>query len=156
VRVLADNSEKIIPNLKFLTSDVTTYTGSDRRISRSLKVGASYSCDPQAVIELLLQVAQQHPQVLKTPAPVAYFVNFGASSLEFELRFWLSDPIGGTRVVSELSCAIWQTFAAHNIDIPFPQGQSIASTDEPPIAAAGDTAVDSQPEANLPLQSRHN
>jgi small-conductance mechanosensitive channel len=129
VRVLTDNSEKIIPNQKFLTSDVTTYTGSDRRVSRSLKVGASYKCDPQTVIALLLQVAQQHPQVLQTPAPVAYFVNFGASSLEFELRFWLSDPIGATRVVSELGCAIWQTLAAHNIDIPFPQGQSITSPD---------------------------
>lgn len=121
VRVLGDNSEKIIPNQTFFTSEVTTYTGSDRLIYRSLQVGASYSSDPKYVIEILLRVAEQHPLVLNDPPPISRFINFGDSSLNFELKFCIDNPLNGATVTSELGCAIWQAFAEHGIEIPFPQ-----------------------------------
>jgi len=121
VQTLRDNSEQIIPNQTFFTQNVTTLTGSNRLVYRSLTVGASYACDPRQVIEVLLQVADQHPRVLKVPDPTAFFVSFGDSSLNFELKFCLDDPLTGKRTISELSCRIWKAFAEAGIDIPFPQ-----------------------------------
>jgi potassium efflux system protein len=121
VQVMRDHSEEIIPNQTFFTQNVTTFTGSDRLVCRSLKVGASYKCDPQKVRDILLQVANQHPMVLKAPFPSAFFISFGESSLDFELKFWLDDPLIGKTITSELGCAIWQAFAENGIEIPFPQ-----------------------------------
>ncbi|MGK7871860.1 MAG: mechanosensitive ion channel family protein [Xenococcaceae cyanobacterium] len=121
VQVTRDNSKKIIPNQLFFTEEITTYTGSDHLVYRSLSVGASYECDPQKVLDILLQVARQHPKVLKDPAPRAFFVGFGSSSLDFELKFWLDDPLIGKTVTSEVGCAVWQAFAENHIEIPYPQ-----------------------------------
>ena len=121
VQVIRDNSEKIIPNQLFFTEEVTTDTGSDRLVARHLRVGTSYDTNPQKVLDVLLQIADQHPRVLKEPAPLAFFIGFGDSSLDFELRFWLDDPLLTKPVTSELGCAIWEAFAKNNIEIPYPQ-----------------------------------
>lgn len=123
VRMLKDGSEKILPNQTFFTSEVTTYTGSDRLVAWFVTVGASYNCDPKMVLELILKIAEQHPSVLQDPPPQAFFLGFGESSLDFELKFWLTSPrlSVGKKVISELGCTIWQAFAEHGIEIPYPQ-----------------------------------
>jgi small-conductance mechanosensitive channel len=117
----SDNSEQIIPNQTFFTQNVTTFTGSDRLVCLYLQVGASYNCDPQKVMDILIQVACQHPGVLKVPSPSAVLISFSESSLDFELSFWLDDPLIGKTITSELGCAIWKAFAENGIEIPFPQ-----------------------------------
>ena len=120
VRTL-NNVEKIIPNQVFVTDSVTTYTGSDRSVRLQLPVGASYNDDPEAVIEILLAVAQAYPVVLTEPPPEVRLIGFGDSSVDFELAVWLDNPLLIPRVTSDLNRAIWQAFAQHNIEIPFPQ-----------------------------------
>ena len=121
VQVIKDNSEEIIPNQTFFTQCVSTFTGSDRLVRRSLIVGASYQCSPAKVMEIILQVAHQHPRVLKHPTPMVFAIGFGDSSIDFDLRFWLDDPLIGMTVTSDLICEIWQAFADNNIEIPYPQ-----------------------------------
>ncbi len=113
--------EKIVPNQKFLTSSVVTYTGSDRISRYLIPVGVSYNSEPETVIEILLKVAKEHPNVLKKPKPVVFLIGFGDSSIKFELSVWLDNPIFKKRVTSELNQAIWQAFAHNKIEIPFPQ-----------------------------------
>ena len=69
VRMLVDNSERIIPNQTFFTSDLTTYTGSDHLIYCSITVGVGYNSSVKQVSDLLLAVAREHPRVLKEPSP---------------------------------------------------------------------------------------
>ncbi|MGK7917866.1 MAG: mechanosensitive ion channel family protein [Prochloraceae cyanobacterium] len=121
VKVIKNNFELIIPNQTFFTQQVSTLTGSDSFIRSSLQVGTSYGSNPQKVEQLLEQVARNHPQVLNEPVPQAFFVGFGESSLDFDLRFWLDDPMLSFPVTSELRNLVWQTFAENNIEIPFPQ-----------------------------------
>ncbi len=113
--------ENIVPNQKFYTSSVITYTGSDRISRYLIPVRVSYNSEPEKVIEILLKVAKEHPDVLKKPKPVVFFIGFGDSSIDFELSVWLDNPIFRKRVTSELNQAIWQAFAHNNIEIPFPQ-----------------------------------
>ncbi|SKB12132.1 MscS Mechanosensitive ion channel [Planktothrix sp. PCC 11201] len=121
VQVMRDNSEKIIPNQVFFTQELKTMTGSDRRVRKSLIVGVSYDCDPQKVIEILLEIIYKHPEVLNDPAPLVNFIDFAESSLDFEITVWLETPIGGKRIMSEIACEIWKVFAENNIEIPYPQ-----------------------------------
>ncbi|MGL6139461.1 MAG: mechanosensitive ion channel family protein, partial [Planktothrix sp.] len=121
VQVMRDNSEKIIPNQLFFTQELKTMTGSDNRIRKSLIVGVSYDCDPENIIEILLEIIYKHPEVLNDPAPLVNFINFGESSLDFEITVWLETPIPGKRIMSEIACEIWKVFAQKNIEIPYPQ-----------------------------------
>ncbi|MEB3308618.1 MAG: mechanosensitive ion channel domain-containing protein [Snowella sp.] len=118
---LIDNSEKIIPNQTFFTSDLTTYTGSDHLVYCSIAIGVSYGSSVEKAIDLLLKIAKQHPQVLNQPEPVAFFINFGDSSLNVELKFWLNDINSKKRVISDINCTILEVFREHHIEIPFPQ-----------------------------------
>ncbi|MEL4898428.1 mechanosensitive ion channel family protein [Crocosphaera sp. Alani8] len=121
VQVVRDNSEKIIPNQTFFTEEVTTFTGSDPLVYRSVVVGANYNCDPQEVIKVLLKVADNNPNILDYPRPVAFALEFGDSSINFELKFWLDDPLVTKRVTSSLICDIWREFKKSSIEIPYPQ-----------------------------------
>ncbi len=118
---LIDNSEKIIPNQKFFTSDLTTYTGSDHLVYCSIAIGVGYGSSVEEVIHLLLQIAKQHPKVLDQPEPVAFFINFGESSLNLELKFWLNDINSKKSVISDINCEILDIFKERQIEIPFPQ-----------------------------------
>jgi potassium-dependent mechanosensitive channel len=121
VRMTIDNSEKIIPNQRFFTEDVTTYTGTNNLVYCSLLIGVGYDSNAEQIINLLLEIAHDNPRVLKNPSPIAFFINFGDSSLNFELKFWLNDINIRKGVISELNCKILQNFADHNIEIPYPK-----------------------------------
>ena len=121
VNVIQDNSERIIPNQFFFTEQVNTYTGTNPMLYSGISVGASYKSQPKQVLDILLKVAYHHPDVLQDPSPRAFFLGFGDSSLDFELKYWLTDPLNRKQVKSELGCAIWQAFADAEIEIPFPQ-----------------------------------
>jgi potassium efflux system protein len=121
VRIMKDNSEKIIPNQSFFTDTFTTFTGSDRIIRNSLIIGAGYDANPQKVIELLLTLADDHIHILKDPKPSAFLIQFADSSINYELTFYLDDPTIGKTVKSDLSRELWQRFAENGIEIPFPQ-----------------------------------
>jgi small-conductance mechanosensitive channel len=73
------------------------------------------------VVKILLQVAKEHPKVLKDPLPQAFALGFGDSSIDFELKFCIDDPLIALSVTSELVCQIWQAFADNDIEIPYPQ-----------------------------------
>ena len=113
--------EKIVPNQKFLTNSVVTYTGSDRISRYLIPVGVSYKSDPEIVTKILLKIAHDHPDVLKKPKPMVFFISFDDSSINFELSVWLDNPIIQKPVTSELNQAIWKSFAQNKIEIPFPQ-----------------------------------
>lgn len=120
VCLLLDNSEKIIPNQLFFTDTFTTLTGSDRLVQDVLNVGVSYDANPRQVLNILIQLAQGHEQVLNDPAPSAAITQFADSSVNYRLSFWVQDPTLRGRVKSELSCRLLEYFAEHQIEIPYP------------------------------------
>jgi small-conductance mechanosensitive channel len=51
---------------------------------------------------------------------------FGESSFDFRLRFWISDPYNGlTNLRGEVLLALWDAFKVADIDIPFPHREII-------------------------------
>lgn len=117
VRVLRDNSEKIIPNQVFFTKEVTTYTGSDHLMAHTMPVKAKAGSNPSLVMDLLMKIAAQDPKVLSDPAPVVSLVGFNELGLTFELKFWLADPRDDSQVASGISCEICRVFAEHQIQV---------------------------------------
>ena len=116
-----DNSEIVVPNSDLITNQVTNWTLAERLSRIKIPVGVAYGSDVQLVMETLLQCATDNPTVLKSPEPQVLFLNFGGSSLDFELRAWVADFDTRLKVSSELHQEIDRRFRQKNIEIPFPQ-----------------------------------
>jgi len=120
--VTNDNIAIIVPNSEFVSNSVTNWSYTDRNVRFNFPVGVSYRSDPELVRRLLIQVAGQHPGVLKDPKADALLQEFGDSSLNFTLRVWTRQYSTTPGVLrSELNFMIWNIFKEHGIEIPFPQ-----------------------------------
>jgi potassium-dependent mechanosensitive channel len=128
-------AEVIIPNGNFISGKVINWTLSESMRRVELPVGVAYGSDPKLVAKLLEQAATAHESVLTSPVPAVFFKDFGDSSLNFELQFWVMQESNAVKVKSEVSLAIMQSFDQAGIEIPFPQRDlRLRSVD--PLAAA--------------------
>ena len=131
-----DRSEMIVPNSDLVSITVTNWTLSDRQTRVIVQIGVAYGSDVQKVTQILLRIAQDNPFIMKFPAPVVYFMNFGASSLDFELRAWVADIDIRMKIKNEIHYEIDRLFRENNIEIPFSQHDlHIRTIDEPARAA---------------------
>ena len=117
-----DGFDVILPNRYFLENSVTNWTKSDLKKREILKVGVAYGTDTRKVEKILLDVTKEHSQVLKNPAPFVIFKNFGDSSLDFEVYYWIElRTSSGMKVSSDIRHHIAAVFEREGINIPFPQ-----------------------------------
>jgi small-conductance mechanosensitive channel len=112
-------AEVIVPNAQLVSESVVNWTLSDERRRVEIPVGVAYGTDPEAVIDILLSVAGEHPDVMGHPETEALFMGFGDNSLDFELRAWTKAGI--LRVASDLRVGIAKALDHGGIEIPFPQ-----------------------------------
>lgn len=111
----------IIPNATLLSTSVTNLTHGNNWMRFKVAVGVAYGSNTQRVKEILLECAATHKKVLKKPEPYVLFQNFGASSLDFELRGYSSNIWDGWDIPSDLRYEINRRFAEEGIEIPFAQ-----------------------------------
>lgn len=120
--VTNDNITIILPNSKFISSEVINWSHSSNIVRLHIKVGVSYSSDPNKIREILMKVASENVGVIDDPEPAVHFKEFGDSSLNFELLVWTSEYMTKPQVlVSQLNFSIWEAFKENGVEIPFPQ-----------------------------------
>ena len=119
--ITRDNITLIVPNSSFISDTVTNWSVGDPKIRINVPVGVAYESDTELVKKLLLEVADKHPDVLKDPKPDVLFREFADSSLNFDLRIWILNPMGRFKTISDINYAVDAAFREHNITIPFPQ-----------------------------------
>lgn len=116
-----DNKELIVPNKEFVTGNLVNWTLTNANLRLIVKVGVAYGSDTRLATELLYRVAEENPQVMSEPEPVVVFNAFGDSSLNFELRVFVSDLAMYRRLQHDLHMAIDDAFKQNDIEIAFPQ-----------------------------------
>jgi small-conductance mechanosensitive channel len=116
-----DNVAIIVPNSQLIESQVINWSMEDPRLRIHCPVGVAYGSDIPKVKEALFSVALNHPDVLKEPAPQVRFLEFGDSSLNFDLLIWIGNPVKKELIQSEINYAIDEAFRKAAITIPFPQ-----------------------------------
>jgi len=110
----------IIPNADLISSPVINWTHKNIQGRVDIMVGVSYDTEPSEVVKILLDCAKNHSNVQGWPEPSVLFSDFGPSSLDFELRAYLTNVEDRLTTGSELRFAIFEAFKANNIEIPFP------------------------------------
>lgn len=116
-----DGKEVVIPNKEFVTGRVVNWTLSQRTIRLVIPVGLAYGSDTRRAEEILVRVGCENEFTLEDPPVRAYFLGFGTSSLDFELRVWLPDMENWVEVRHQLHRAIDDAFHEAGITVAYPQ-----------------------------------
>ena len=117
-----DGKEYLIPNEDLITGQVVNWSHSNEFVRLDIYFGTSYGDDPHLVRRIAIEAASSVHRVLTSKPAVCHIVGFGDSSVDYVLRFWISDPTGGlTNIRGNVYLALWDAFQANGISIPFPQ-----------------------------------
>ena len=134
--VTRDGREYLIPNEDFITQRVINWSFSDKFVRLDVDFGVSYNSDPHEVTRIAIEAAKSVDRVDTTrKSPVCWMTEFGDSSINLKLRFWISDPQEGlTNIRGKVLMALWDAFKEHNIEIPYPHRQLIMDSPVPVTA----------------------
>lgn len=116
-----DDIMVIIPNSLITNSKVINWSHQSKKTRFRIKVGVAYGSDIDLVEKLLKESAAEHPEVVETDLIKARFVDFGNSSLDFELLFFSKNIFRIENVKSDIRKIINRKFVENNVTIPFPQ-----------------------------------
>jgi small-conductance mechanosensitive channel len=118
-----DGTELLIPNDHFIMNGVVNWSKSDRIVRLHAPFGVTYATrDLKTVQRLAEQAALTVDRVVPDRKPVCNVMEFGDSSVNFDLRFWIKDPENGqANVRSDVYLALWDALDEAGIEIPFPQ-----------------------------------
>ena len=116
-----DDIIMIVPNSKFVNDKIINWSHIDENTRFHINVGVSYGSDVNLVKECLLNTANNHSKVSKSPEPFVRFNDFGDSSLDFQLFFWVETSFIVEMIKSDIRFLIYQEFKDNGISIPFPQ-----------------------------------
>lgn len=116
-----DDISIIIPNSLITTSKVINWSHQSKKTRFRIDVGVAYGSDVDLVIKILEESAFEHPEVSDRQLVEGRLVNFGNSSLDFQLLFFSKNIFRISKAKSDIRRIINRKFNEHNITIPFPQ-----------------------------------
>lgn len=117
-----DGKDYLLPNEELITSRVVNWTYSNPHVRLDLPFGVAYGSDLHQVRAIAVTAAETPARVIKAPAPVCHATGFGASSIDFVLRFWIADAENGvTNIKGEVLIALYDALTVAGIEIPFAQ-----------------------------------
>ena len=116
-----DNIVIIIPNSKITTDKVINWTHHSKVIRFRIPIGIAYESDVELAIKLLEEIANKHPNTIQKNKTEARFVDFGSSTLNFELLFYSKNAFRIEKDKSEIRKEINKIFTKNGIVIAFPQ-----------------------------------
>ncbi|WP_146584713.1 mechanosensitive ion channel family protein [Puniceibacterium confluentis] len=120
--VTRDGKEYLIPNEDLITGQVVNWSHSNEFVRLDIYFGTAYQDDPHRVRRIAIDAAAGVTRVLAFKPPVCHIVGFGDSSVDYILRFWISDPTGGlTNIRGNVYLALWDAFRENDISFPYPQ-----------------------------------
>ena len=116
-----DGAHVLVPNSYFVAEKVKNWTFRNNIRRIAIPIGVAYGSDTRQVQAVLLKVAADNPDILKTPGPAVTFDEFAPASVNFTLYTFIADITKTGSVRTELAMAILAAFAQAGIVIPFGQ-----------------------------------
>jgi small-conductance mechanosensitive channel len=119
--ITRDNKSFLVPNEEFITNRVVNWSHGSTLIRLEVGFGVHYESEPHMVKRIAEEVASKPDRVVSDPKPQCHLAEFGDSSLDFKLRFWIEDAQKGvTNMRGDVMLALWDAFKENGIKIPYP------------------------------------
>uniref|UniRef100_UPI0026391F64 mechanosensitive ion channel family protein n=1 Tax=Sulfurovum sp. TaxID=1969726 RepID=UPI0026391F64 len=133
-----DNIDIIVPNQRFIESNVVNWTMRDNLRRFFIPFGVKYGTDPQQVMDIVMKAVMESEyrnEIHDAPDKRnrVIMTGMGDSSVDFELLVWIEGAKmrRPKRTKSEFLVLIYKVLYENNIEIPFPQRDlHIRSVDE--------------------------
>jgi len=132
-----DNKELVVPNKSFVTDPLINWTLSDPVTRIVIDVGIAYGSDTEKAHRIMTDLIHDHPEVLDDPNPTVFFVGFGESSLDFQIRVFVRERIKRMPLKHDLHMALDKALREAGIEIPFPQRDLHLRSIDPGVAFRG-------------------
>ncbi len=96
-----------------------------------VNVGVSYTSPPERVKAVLLKAVSDTRGVSVRPAPSVFLDSFSESSINYEVRFWITDFSSKPLLKDAVRTRIWYCLDRAGMNIPFPIRDVFLHTVEP-------------------------
>jgi len=116
-----NNTIITVPNSKVIEEQIMNYAVPDTRVRVKIPIGVAYGTDPRKVDEILLDIADKIPLILKSPKPLVRFVEYASSSQNFEFLIWVKHYNDRHLAIDQVLREIFTRFKEEGIEIPFEQ-----------------------------------
>ena len=115
-----DHTIIVVPNAELVNYKLINQSYPDQLIKGKILLGIAYGSDVARAKEIMIETAKSTPLVLSDPLPQVYFINFGDSSLDLLMRFWVEDYSKLFMTKDRINMMINERFKKEGIEIPFP------------------------------------
>ena len=109
-----------IPHRQMAAQNIINLNKPVRRHAMRISMGIEYSAPPTRVKDVLLHATSNAKGISPEPKPKVYLKNFGDSSIEYEIKFWLEDHSTYYDVCDSIRTNVWYSLHRHGIRMPFP------------------------------------
>jgi small-conductance mechanosensitive channel len=116
-----DEEELIVPNSVLVQGPIKHFSLGDPLYRLRAVVGVVYGANMDQVQQTLTQVAMDFPARAADRDPAVILLDFGASSVDWEVSVWIMDPWNRRPLTGELRKSIWDALKREKISIAFPQ-----------------------------------
>ncbi|MGH8475621.1 MAG: mechanosensitive ion channel domain-containing protein, partial [Methylococcales bacterium] len=116
-----ERRDLVVPNKTFITDQLINWTRTDNITRLLIPIGIGYRSDTELAQKIMTDIVRSHPRVMKEPESSVFFVGFGDSSLNFEIRLFVKDFNDRLPLIHDLHMQMNREFNKHGVQIPFPQ-----------------------------------
>ena len=108
----------VIPNDTVASEMIINFSQPDRKTALTFPLKVGYDAPPSVVLDILREAAQEVPDVLSSPAPVAYILSYDDFGISYLVKFWITDFARKDPISADVGRLIWYSFKRNNIEIP--------------------------------------
>ncbi len=115
-----DDNFILIPNATVAKAEIVNFHAPTTATALKVKVGLESDVPPESALAVLKRAAIETPGVLETPAPLVFLEEFADTSVNYAIKFWISEPASHLRIEHLVRVNAWYRLREKGIAIPNP------------------------------------
>jgi small-conductance mechanosensitive channel/CRP-like cAMP-binding protein len=116
----------VLPNNAVASGTITNFSQPDPKAAITLPLKVGYEAAPALVLATLTASAREVPEVIASPAPMAYILGYDDLGVSYLLKFWIQDYQRKFSISTEVGRRVWYKFKRLGIAIPMPLSGQLA------------------------------